>query len=313
MASSTPTSSATPLTTSLTSGESCYEAKTAKEDLGSASSAGQAAPAAVRTHRIAAPAVHRTLREDLSQAASSAESGSALLSAPPRASSTDTSSVEHAAGVFSIGSDPGSAARATAPSLHRDAGEDASGDSDATVAVDDQEAAMEEISSKILHEAGGTAQVRGDGETKVKLSNTTPSPTPGVAQTSEGDRADRAGETVSSSTARHPGIARHTHAHVLHPVGAAGAPPFGGAAGMGSRAPGATQSSTRCSSTPLSGRAINRNAAGVLGNYVYSTAQTGSGNSIAVAIATEKEARACVRGAWRDLAETRRPTSHGDA
>ena len=164
MAASTPSSSATPLTTSLTSGGSTYEVNTTKELPGSGESAGQAAPAAVQTHRIAAPAVHRTLREDLSQAASSAESGSALLSAPPRASSTDTSSVEHAAGVFSIGSDPGSAARATAPSLHRDAGEDTSGDTDATVEMDDQEEAMNAIGIK----AAGVAQVKGDGKDKVK-------------------------------------------------------------------------------------------------------------------------------------------------
>ena len=101
-------------------------------------------PSAAGAHRAAAPAgVHRTLQSDMSNAASSE---SALR---PASSSSD----EGSKGIFSIGSDPGSAARAFAAAV----ADISSASSSATQPMDDQEEAL----SHILNEKAGTGDKAG--------------------------------------------------------------------------------------------------------------------------------------------------------
>ena len=85
MASSTPSSSATPLTTSLTSGGTSYEDKLTKAEVTDEGSA-QPTP---KGH-MAMPAVPRCgITAELSMAASSAESGSVSAKPPPSSTSED--------------------------------------------------------------------------------------------------------------------------------------------------------------------------------------------------------------------------------
>ena len=141
MASSTPSSSATPLTTSLTSGGTSYEDKLTKAEVTDEGSA-QPTP---KGHMAMPAAPRRGIQAELSQAASSAESGSA--SAAPRAPSTSEDDR------FTIGSAaPSSMVSRTPARPHGEA--DSASSSAGTVHMDDQQAVLDELAGNIASEAG---------------------------------------------------------------------------------------------------------------------------------------------------------------